>query len=158
MAAANLELSVDGRGPRLVLEVRNVGGTEVRLWEQENSWGWPMPRVHVRATPHADPALTLRPADRVWTGNLPTALRLAPAESSRYELRADDLDRAALRQLRPFRERTLWVQGELRSEPSAEAAEYGVWCGMLLTPVTQLDPPHHWMGPSSEPSPGTSPG
>jgi hypothetical protein len=156
MTTANLQLSIDVQGPRLVLTVSNVGSTEVALWKQENSWGWPMPRVHVRTTPDGDPAFTLRPADRVWTGNLPTFHRLAPAGSVRYELRAVDLADEGLNAARWLSGQPLWVQGELRCDPSAEAAEFGVWCGGLLSDIRRLDPPHAWLGSLPETNTGTS--
>jgi hypothetical protein len=141
-----LSLRVYVEDDSLVLEATNAGNAEVRLWQQSNSWGWPMPRVYVDAggaEPHC-----LSPAPRVWTRNFPSSVELAPGESARYVLRAGDLDPATLEPVHHLWQEPLWVRGELRCTPSPEAGEYGVWCGTVRGPRAELPPPHEWLRPA----------
>lgn len=151
-ADAELSLRVYPEEETLVLEVTNAGAAGVRLWEQGNSWGWPMPRLYLSPEPGGTAPHCLAPAARLWTRNFPSSVEVAPQESARYELRAGDFDPEALKAVRHLWEQPLWVQGELRCEPSAEAAEYGVWCGALRGQEQELPPPHAWLRPAPEPA------
>lgn len=145
-----LELTLNAVGAGFILSCENVGGDYVRLWAQDNSWGWSMPRVLVRTEADGDVTATLRPRDAVFTANLPNYATLAPGEGTAYSVGADGLDLAAFQPLLPFTESPLWVQGELSVTPSPEAAEFGVWCGSLRSEVTRLLPPHLWLRPASD--------
>jgi len=142
VTAAELSLQIRPEDDTFVWEVTNTGSTSVRLWEQSNSWGWPMPRLVI------DDAHVLSPAPRLWTRNFPSHVELAAGESTRYELRAEDFDPATLKPLRELADQPLWVQGELTCEPSAEADEYDVWTGTLRTEKQELQPPHAWLRPA----------
>lgn len=142
--AAELSLRVLAEDDSLVWEVTNAREEPVRLWEQSNSWGWPMPRLHVDAggpEPHL-----VQPAQRLWTRNFPSSVELAPQESARYVLRGEDFDADGLEPLFGLRDRPLRVRAELRCEPSPEAVEHEVWCGRLLGRWQELAPPQDWLG------------
>jgi hypothetical protein len=143
--AADLSLQVRAEDDALVWEVTNAGATLVRLWEQSNSWGWEMPRLHLGSEPGGAASHCLRPAARLWTRNFPSSAEVAPGESLRYEMRAGDFDPETLEPVRQLSGQPVRVQAELRCEPSAEAVEYGVWYGTLRGPIQELAPPHPWL-------------
>ncbi len=138
---AELSLRVFAENGALVWELTNRGDTSVRLWQQSNSWGWPMPRLHV------EPDHELRPAARLWTRNFPSSVEVTPQKSARYALRAGDFDPETLEPLRDRWQEPLQVQPELRCDPSAEAVEHGVWVGTLRGQQQELSPPHAWLRP-----------
>lgn len=149
---AELSLRVYAEDGTLVWEATNAGTAGVRLWEQRNSWGWPMPRLYVDSEPGSTAPHRLYPAPRVWTRNFPSSVELAPQESARYVLRAGDFDPESLDPVQQLWQQPLWVQGELRCEPSAEAVEHGVWCGTLRGQEQELSPPHGWLQPAPAPA------
>ena len=145
---AELTLRVFPQDDALVWEVTNAGTENVRLWEQSNSWGWPMPRLHVSPADGSEQH-RLDPAPRLWTRNFPSSMELAPQESARYELRAGDFDPDTVAPVRQLAGAPLRVRGELQCEPSAEAVEHGVWIGTLRGQEQELSPPHEWLQPES---------
>jgi len=151
-ANAKLSLRVYPEDDTLVWEAINEGSDSVRLWEQGNSWGWPMPRLYVASEPESSEPHRLDPAARIWTRNFPSSVELAPHESARYVLRATDFDPESLTAVQDLAKKPLWVHGELRCEPSAEAVEHSVWCGTLRGHEQELTPPHEWLYPAPEPS------
>jgi hypothetical protein len=142
---AELSLEVHPEEDALVWAVTNTGAAEVRLWAQGNSWGWPMPRLALATEPGIAAPHSLAPAPRLWTRNFPSTVELAPEESARYVMRAGDFDPQTLEAVQDFSDQPLWVQAELRCEPSPEAVEHGVWCGALRGPEQELSPPHAWL-------------
>jgi hypothetical protein len=140
-----LSLRVYPDDDALVWEATNAGKRNVRLWQQGNSWGWPMPRLHIDPEGDGNAPHTLYPAARVWTRNFPASVELAPQESTRYLLRAGDFDPEGLAAVQPLWQETLWAQGELHCDPSPEAVEYGVWSGTLRGEKQELSPPHAWL-------------
>jgi hypothetical protein len=149
-ADTGLQLRLDVDEAVVILRATNTGHDSVALWEQDNSWGWPMPRLHVWPTSAPDTRLTIHTAGRVWTANLPTFERLRPGQSMNFVLRSQDLDLAVLGPWPGITEQPLLLQGELCCDPSPDAAEYGVWCGVLRSPIRQFDPPHRWLPTPSE--------
>jgi hypothetical protein len=145
---ADLSLRVFPEEEALVVEVTNAGAAGVRLWEHGNSWGWSMPRLYLSPEPGSAAPLCLSPAARIWTRNFPSSVELAPQESARYVLRAGDFDPETLKPAQQLSEQPVWVQGELRCEPSPEAVEYGVWCGTVRGEEQELSPPHPWLRPA----------
>jgi hypothetical protein len=148
---AALSLRVFPEDGALVWEATNEGTDGVRLWQQGNSWGWPMPRLYLDPEPDSTAPHRLTPAARVWTRNFPASVDLAPQESARYVLRAGDFDPEMLDAVQGLWHEPLRVRGELRCEPSPEAVEHGVWCGTLRGEEQELSPPHAWLDPASEP-------
>jgi hypothetical protein len=145
---AQLSLRVYPEDETLVWEATNEGSAALRLWEQGNSWGWPMPRLYVDSEPDGTAPHLLTPAARIWTRNFPSSVEVAPGGSTRYVLGAGDFDPDALAAVQPLAHQPLWVEGELRCEPSPEAAEHGVWCGTVRGQKQELAPPHGWLHPA----------
>lgn len=149
---AKLSLRVFSDGDALVWDAVNAGERSVRLWRQNNSWGWSMPQLYVAPEAGSATPVHLVPAAKIWTRNTPGSVEVAPQESARYVLRARDFDPAALSAVRDLWQRPVWVRGVLVCEPSAQAFEHGVWVGTLRGAEQELSPPHLWIHPPPEPS------
>jgi hypothetical protein len=148
VGTAGLVLYLGVREAALALDVLNVGVTPLTIWEQSNSWGWPMPTVEVLTGADAAEGRLLRPAPRRWTRDGPSTRLLEPSSCASYRLEAGDLDAEDLHAVESQRGGPLWARAQLLCEPSPEAAAHGVWTGRLRSPVTRLDPPHPWMSRS----------
>lgn len=128
----------------VVLEVTNPGPGRIRLWRQENGWGWPMPGIRL-GRPGEGMPLRLRPRERLWTRDFPTFLELEAGDRTRYRLEGVDLTPDGPAAAFDLHGERLEVQGELSCEPSPESEKYGVWCGTARSEPEVLLPPHPWL-------------
>jgi len=128
----------------VVLEVTNQGSEPIRLWRQENGWGWPMPRIRL-GRQGEDLSIRLKPRDRLWTRDFPTFLELDRGHRTQYRLEAGDMAPRGLEAAERFREEVLEIRGKLQCDPSPEAERYGVWVGTAEGETQIVSPPHTWL-------------
>lgn len=146
---AKLALDFNPEDEMLILRVTNVGNKPVRLWNQDNSWGWEMPRL-VLSSESNDRYAHLCPGMRLWTRNFPSFTQLNALEEKSYRLCANDFDPKQLASAREFISQKLLVKAQLHAAKSPEQLEQGVWYGLLESSPQLIEPPHRWLRDTSE--------
>lgn len=139
-----LDLKVRSRADVLLLEVINIGEKPVRLWNQDNSWGWEMPHISV-CSENNDYHFQLAPGARLWTRNFPAFTELKPREVKVYRLRSSDFDPEMLLPVQKCLSERILVQAQLIGTESPEQSEHNVWFGLVQSYQQLLEPPHPWL-------------
>ena len=142
---SDLILSASDRDARLVVTVRNGGREPVRIWRQDNSWGWSSFELLVAHAARPEVQHTLRPKPVIWTANLPSYVELGPAESTEFEFRAGHPNWEGLDSVRPIRDHELAVRVVLRIRESPEATDLAIFIGVAASSLCVSHPPHRWL-------------
>jgi hypothetical protein len=129
----------------LVFEVRNEGSNSVRLWQQNNSWGWSMIQVSIIDVDDSQVLCLLRPRSQDWTRNIPRYVELQPKQRYNYVRYAYDFDPVDIAVALRFREQPLILQPRLVCDRSADTMAEGVWFGELEGEKQRSDRPHQWL-------------
>ncbi len=152
----NIKLALLIEDDMLRIEVANNSHLPQRFWQQDNSWGWEMPRIQVMQLSRVDSestgststesAVQLRPALRLWTRNFPAFIELRRGESTSYSLGATDFLADDLNQALALADQPLMVSAALIGTASTEQETHAVWCGALSSEPVRSEPPHRWLG------------
>lgn len=136
------------------IEATNSSKKVRRLWQQDNSWGWAMPRIRLttdeesklrQAAPDSPTSVVLRPALRVWTRNMPTFVELLPGDTTCYRLGGDDFLPEDLQKTSALQSLDLRVAAELHSPSGIEQQEQDVWIGVASSQQERSSPPYPWL-------------
>lgn len=138
-------LSVAIRSDSLELEVVNNSQEILRIWELQNSWGWPTISLELKKV-DADKTVLLYPrTDQRWTINYPSHIEIPPGESQKLSLNTYD---------------NLWEQEEgvtelidsdmlmrvlLKITSSKEAKENEIFIGTMKSEWVKSSTPHLWL-------------
>lgn len=128
----------------LRLGVSNNTGKLLRMWQQDNSWGWKMPRILLRDEAGTVP-LQLRPALRVWTRNFPSFVELQPGESTSYYLGAADFMPDDLADAQRYQDCDVLLSAELISPAGPEQQDNDIWSGALSSKPQLFAGPQRWL-------------
>jgi hypothetical protein len=139
-----LHLTLQIQGNILLVQMRNPGDHDVRVWDLGNSWGgasWSL-RLTDSATGRK---LTLRPTNQGYTRNLPKFIEVPANDQKELRLTPSGREWTAVEDLAPLRVASIHVQAVLEIAPSTEAREHRIATGRVESEEVLSQPPHTWL-------------
>src|SRR5262249_13528804 len=85
----HLDFLKDRFPPQLTVLISNSTGREIRIWKQENSWGWENLVVELREK-NSSTTFAVKRKQRTWTQNGPGFITIPPQQTQRVELELND--------------------------------------------------------------------
>lgn len=138
-------------GDGLEFVVDNPGPNVLRIWDRENSWGWPTLELEVEAADGGE-RIRLTPSPRRWTRNFPVAVEIEPGGSHVFFVPGGAgaaPQWQGVERVRHLVDQSVRIRGSLRIPPSVEAEEHGVFVGSVWSPTYESEPPHGWLPASA---------
>ena len=146
--AAALVLHAVATPDALRVSIANPGAKTLRIWSRGCSWGWDAYSLLVRAAGASVARVELVAKPIRWTVNFPRTGEIPPGDRVVVVLRAGDPDWLGVPDPAMWRGVALDMVARVRVPPTPEAAEYGVFVGILHSPRFVAEPPHRWLLPA----------
>lgn len=129
----------------LRVQIENPSDQQVRVWDLGNSWGGDSWSLRLTVDGAARRQFTWRPANQVYTRNLPRFIEVPAHGQKELRLFPGGYQRTVGEDLAPVRGVPIHVQVVLEIAPSPEAKKHTLATGHLESDKVLSQPPHTWL-------------
>ena len=127
------------------LRIDNPSDTAVRVWDLGNSWGGASWSLLLRTDGAAGRTFTLRPANQIYSRNIPRFIEVAPKGHHEIRLTPGAREWTTGEDSSSLRSATIHVRAVLEIASSPEATTHNVAIGRVESAEVPSTPPHTWL-------------